>query len=340
MNRLDGKKILFLGPRFFGYEKEIITEMEGRGAFVDWLPDRPFDIPIMTALTRLSPQLVIPFADRLYESLLMKWGSSHYDFILVINGQTLSTKLLKLLRESFPKAKLILYMWDSIENRPGMIKNLHYFDAMLSFDPMSVRTHGMQLRPLFFGKGFQGQSSDVSDYDLSFIGTIHSDRYAVINSLRKNMPDFLKAYWYLYLKAPWVYHAFRIGKPAMRSARKAEFSFTPLDKYFVQSIFSRSKAVVDIEHPKQRGLTIRTLETFGSHKKLVTTNSHVKEVDFYNSNNIFVIDRESPVITADFLAAPYIKPSQELYKKYTIEGWLDEILGLQSNTLISHEAPL
>jgi hypothetical protein len=328
MKRLDGKKILFLGPRFFGYEKEIINEMEGRGAEVDWLPDRPFDTTMMTAITRMCPGLVIPFADRLYESLLMKWGSSHYDFILVINGQTLSSKLLKVLRGSFPHAKLILYMWDSIENRPGIIKDLHNFDAAFSFDPASVRNYGMQLRPLFFGKGFQEQGRDKSYYDLSFIGTIHSDRYSVINTLRKNLPPKLNTYWYLYLKAPWVYHAFRMGKPGMRSATKKEFNFIPLSKNVVQSIFACSKAIIDVEHPKQRGLTMRTLETFGSHKKLVTTNSHILSYDFYNSANIFVIDRKSPVITSDFLEAPYIKPSQELYRRYTIEGWLDEICGL------------
>lgn len=328
MKRLGGKRILLIAPRFFGYEREIRSEMERRGAVVDWLPDRPFDTPLMTALTLHKPHWVLPSADRLYERLLLQMGATHYDTILVINGQTLSHKMLRTLRTSFPVAKVVLYMWDSIDNRRGVVDNLPLFDTAFSFDPWSARSHGMRQRSLFFSKGFEQPPSDDFDYHLSFVGTAHTDRYAVVSRLRRSLLPEMRGYWYLYLQAPWVYHAYRVSNPTMRQARRDEFQFAPLNKTILQSVFSRSIAVVDIEHPRQRGLTMRTFETMGSHKKLITTNAQVRDYDFFNEDNICVIDRAVPHIPSAFLESPFVSISPELYRRYSIEGWLDEVLEL------------
>lgn len=328
MKRLDGKRVLLVAPRFFGYELEIRSEIERRGAVVDWLPDRPFDTPLMTALTRQKPQWVLPSADRLYERLLMQMGATDYDTILVVNGQTLSCKLLSNLRTSFPVARVVLYMWDSIDNRPGAVDNLPLFDATFSFDPLNARRYGMRQRPLFFSKGFERPPHNDFDYHLSFVGTAHTDRYSVISRLRHSLSPELRSYWYLYLQAPWVYHAYRVCNPAMRQARRDEFQFEPLNKTALQSVFSRSLAVVDIEHPRQRGLTMRTFETMGSHKKLITTNAQVRDYDFFNGDNICVVDREMPRVPSTFLELPFAPLLPELYRRYSIEGWVDEVLDL------------
>jgi hypothetical protein len=327
-----------MAPRFFGYEQDVRREIERRGAIVDWLPDRPFDTPLFTALTRLKPQWILPHADRLYERLLAQFGASHYDFILIINGQTLSRRTLTLLRASFPTAKLVLYMWDSIENRRGAVEKLPQFDVIFSFDPISARHYGMRLRPLFFSKGVERPAAPSFDYHVSFIGTMHADRYAVIEQLRRNLDPGLRTYWYLYLQAPWVYYAYRAAKPAMRRARRDEFRFVPLDRATVQSVFSRSRAVIDIEHPRQRGLTIRTFDVIGAHKKLITTNAHVRDYDFFRSENICVINRDQPSVPVSFLESSFVPLSAALYHRYSIEGWVDEVLELEpsSQVLVSN----
>lgn len=328
MKRLDGRRVLLIAPRFFGYEREIRNEIERRGAVVDWLPDRPFDTPLMTALTRYKPQWVLPSADRLYERLLLEKGAKHYDTILVVNGQTLSHQMLSSLRTSFPAARLVLYMWDSIDNRRGVVDNLPFFDTTFSFDPLSARNYGMRLRPLFFSKGFERSPGDDFDYHLSFVGTAHTDRYGVVSRLRQSLLPELRSYWYLYLQAPWVYHAYRVSNQAMRQARRDEFQFEPLNKMALQSVFSRSLAIVDIEHPRQRGLTMRTFETTGSHKKLITTNAQVREYDFFNDNNICIVDRAEPRVPSAFLESPFTPLLPALYRRYSIEGWVDEVLDL------------
>ncbi|HEY0489996.1 MAG TPA: hypothetical protein VGD30_10825 [Telluria sp.] len=326
MMRLDGKRVLLIAPRFFGYEREIRAEIARRGAVVDWLPDRPFDTPLMTGLTRHKPEWVLPAADRLYRRELEKLDGTPYDLILVVNGQTLSNAMLRSLKADFPRAKLVLYMWDSIENRGGVVANLPLFDAAYSFDPHDARRYGMHARPLFFSKGFERPPAPDFDFHLSFIGTAHTDRYAVVSRIKAQLPPQLRPYWYLYLQAPWVLQAYRLTNPTMRQARREEFEFTPLDKATLQSVFARSLAVVDIEHPRQRGLTMRTFETMGSHKKLITTNPEVRDYDFFNASNICVVDRQAPRIPAAFLESTFEPLAPSLYRHYSIEGWVDEVL--------------
>jgi hypothetical protein len=321
------KRVLLMAPRFFGYEQDIAAELRRRGAHVEMLPDRPFDTPFMTAVTRFRRKWMIGAADRLYRRLIKGFGRTDYDLFLVVNGQTLSRDLLSELRRTMPGTKFVLYMWDSIENRQSVVDNLDLFDARFSFDPNAVERFGMQLRPLFFVPGFERAPDDKAEFDISFVGTAHTDRYQVVASVERNLPPSIRRYWYLYLQAAWVFTAYKLTNPALRGASKGEFHFDPLTKAAVQDIFFRSRAILDIEHPRQSGLTMRTFETIGASKKLVTTNARIQNYDFFDPQNICVIDRADSRVPADFLESPYRPVAPALYAKYSIAGWLDEILG-------------
>lgn len=330
MNELLGKKILLVVPRFFGYEKEILEELQRHGALVDWLPDRPFNTPALTALTKVAPQLIFPMAGRLYEKLLGQFGSTHYDWILVINGQTLSAPFLRRLRGDYPAAKFVLYLWDSLANRSHVRNNLSMFDRVLSFDHVDAKKYNLILRPLFYGRGFSKTKHVVKPalYDISFVGTAHSDRFSVVDRVKAQLSSDVTAFWYLYLQAPWVMHYYRLTKPGMKHARMGDFKFDPLSKAQVQDIFSESNCILDIEHPSQVGLTMRTFETLGAQKKMVTTNVNARDYDFFKPENICIIDRTEPEISVDFLKTPFVPVDDATYAKYAIEGWLKEVLAI------------
>ena len=66
----------------------------------------------------------------------------------------------------------------------------------------------------------------------------------------------------------------------------------------------------------------------GSHKKLITTNALVRDYDFYKQENICIIDRAAPCVPNAFLESPFVPLPTELYRRYSIEGWVDEVLDL------------
>ncbi|CAG8871261.1 hypothetical protein PS627_04374 [Pseudomonas fluorescens] len=321
---LANKKVLFVAPQFFGYEQEIRGEIERRGAQVDFLLDRPFSSAFLKAITRWRRQWVMSAADRYYRENTNIHGD--YDYVFVVNGQTLSSGVLEEWRERFSRAKFFLYMWDSFGNRKDVVDNLRYFDHAFTFDRDDASNQNIHFRPLFFSKGFEAGVDAPKEWDISFVGTAHTDRYAVASNVAKGLGAEVRAHWYLFLQAKWVYWLYRVINPGFRSAKLADFRFDPLTKADVQRVFFGSAAVLDIEHPRQTGLTMRTLETLGARKKLVTTNASVKSYDFFSPNNICVIDRKDPVVPSDFLQTPYIDVEPAIYQRYRLEGWLDEIL--------------
>ncbi len=323
---LVNKQVLFVAPNFFGYGQEIKQEMEKQGARVDLLIDRPFKSSFMKGLTTLNRQMVMGIAKQYYQKKLLEYGRSHYDLVFVINGQTLSPQILSQWRQSFPKAQFVLYIWDSINNRQTIQKNFEFFDYCFSFDKKDAEFFGLNFQPLFFSKGFENTVRHDISYDISFVGTAHSNRYSVISALSEVFSKNVRFYKYLYLQAKWVYFYYKITNPAFKSSTMDEFFFNPLDKEKVQQIFFQSTSILDIEHPLQSGLTIRSLEALGAKKKLITTNQNIADYDFYNPENILILDKNVLTMKKDFFYTPYKEVDDFIYKKYSISGWLTQII--------------
>ncbi len=323
----ENKRILLIAPNYFGYDQDIKTKLESLGAKVDFIFDRPFSTPILKAITRLRRDLILPIADRFFEEQLDRLASPNYDIVFVIQGEGLSPKVLQLIRTRFPQASLTLYMWDSFRNKPNLVGNIKYFDRCFSFDSKDCSTYGMQFRPLFFNDGFDSPTVEETHYDVSFIGTAHSDRYSIVKNLHQALPNNSKTYFYLYLQAEWYYHYQKLTNRHLVGAKISEFEFAPLAKSKVQEVFGQSFSVLDIEHPDQIGLTMRTFETLGAQKKLITTNKAVIEYDFFHPDNILVVPRDGRFnIPAAFFEEPVTPLASPLYEKYSLAGWLDEVL--------------
>ncbi len=326
LNNLTNKQILFVAPSFFGYENEIKQALEQRGAQVDLLMDRPFKSSFMRGVTAINRQMVMEIANRHYQKKIIAYARSHYDLVFVINGQTLSPPILSQWRRTFPRAKFVLYAWDSIRNRQTIKKNFEFFDHCFSFDKKDADFFGLKFHPLFFSQGFENTSPQNITYDISFIGTAHTTRYSVVSMMSQFFSKNVRFYKYLYLQAKWVYFYYKATNPTYKSSVINEFAFNPLDKETVQQVFLKSKSILDIEHPLQTGLTIRSLEALGAKKKLITTNKNIIDYDFYNPENILIIDRNEPKVKEEFFYKPYIEVDSLIYEKYSISGWLDHLL--------------
>lgn len=320
------KTTLLIAPRFFGYDRAIADELEAQGAVVDRIYDRPFDSPHMAAITRFAPEMVARFAAPLYRRQIADYGRSHYDLILIVNGQTLATELLAELRVTFPSAYIVLYLWDSIDNRRSVRSNLSLVDHCLSFDPHDALKYQMMLRPLFFTRQFYEPSLLAQDIDISFVGTAHTDRAAVVKRVNAALANDVQRYWFLFLQARWVFYSRKFFDRRMKTCRMSDFTFEPMPSEALRNIFWRSRSILDIEHPRQRGLTMRTFETVGAGRKLITTNANIRDYDFYDPRNILVIDRACPTnLETSFFKEEYHPLPDEQYHYYSISGWLASV---------------
>ena len=100
----------------------------------------------------------------------------------------------------------------------------------------------------------------------------------------------------------------------------------------VNHYINRSKVLLDINRLGQSGLTFRVFESLGLEKKLITTNADIKNYDFYNPNNILVIDEKNPIIPMEFFENDYEKIPNSILEKYTLKGWTNHVI-LKGNSL-------
>ena len=98
--------------------------------------------------------------------------------------------------------------------------------------------------------------------------------------------------------------------------------FSKSYKYYLDS-----KIILDIAHPHQKGLSFRPYEAIGLRKKLITTNKDIVNYDFYNPNNIFVIeDIDNITIPLEFFKTDYQEIDIKLREKYHIKNWIHNII--------------
>ena len=105
-------------------------------------------------------------------------------------------------------------------------------------------------------------------------------------------------------------------------------SFKPKSASELSNIIKNSKIILDANDINQQGLTIRTLETLLSGKKMITTNSDIANYDFYNPNNILIVNRDEISIPDNFFESDYEPIDEEVLNKYTAMGWIKDVFKL------------
>lgn len=325
MSRLKSKKILFFTTNFFGYENIIKEEMERKGAKVHLYDERGNLSSIEKIILRKFPILLYRKINRYYKKIINTEEKFNPDFIFFISPESITRKCMARFREQFPHAKFILYMWDSIRNINAKFV-YPMFDYCLSFDSSDCNRYGFKFRPLFFIKSFENEKpKDNFLYDFSFIGTIHSDRAKILYKLKKEFEkNGNKYFFYLYVPGKLMLVLRYILNPYVRKLKSFVYT-SAMRKDGIANISKHARCIIDINHPKQNGLTMRTIETLGLEQKILTTNKEIQQYDFYQPENQLVFDRHNLTINFANLAKPYISTPKETYCKYKISSWLEDI---------------
>ena len=320
---------LFIAASFFGYANEIGSVLKKRGRGVMWFEDRPRIDNLTKAKIRLAPQLMERRADSYFADIVRQASKHPIRDVFVIKAEAMSIKSLSLMRKSFPKARFTLYFWDSYRNMPANSSaKVDLFDRTFSFDPIDVaKDSRLAYRPLFFLNEYSTLASLEQDIDVLFVGTLHTDRYKVLRNIENCIPKHLSFRKILYVRSRALLGLQGLANPGIwiHPSKADEVIYKPLGKDAMVKLVARSRAVIDIERDVQAGYTMRTLEMLGAGKKLITTNPRVSQADFYDSQNIVVIDRKNPRIDPGFFEYPYRTPSAEIVRRYSIESWLDEL---------------
>ncbi|MCO7472009.1 hypothetical protein NJG16_18210 [Stenotrophomonas maltophilia] len=327
---LAGKRVLFIAPMFFGYEKLIKAELERQGAHVDFHPDRPGADFLTKALIRIDRRLLAKRIAKHYSDIVNAGAGTRYDHVLVIRGEAISLQIIARIRETQPSAKLTLYLWDSMHYNPNARLIKRHFDSVLSFDRVDVAENpDIGFLPLFFANEYARAAEWTGGYtyDACFIGTIHTDRYRILEKLLDSLErDGRKVFVYCYYPSKILHRLRSVVDPGFRrfSSKYVNFVGLPLPK--VVDYICTSRCVIDINRPDQKGLTMRTIEALGAQRKLITTNEDISSYDLYRASGVEIVDRDAPVVNDDFMCSEEKPFDEDVRSRYSVTNWAREVL--------------
>ena len=84
-----------------------------------------------------------------------------------------------------------------------------------------------------------------------------------------------------------------------------------------------SKALLEIVKEDVSGITLRALEGIFFGKKLITNNKFIKMYDFYNPNNIFILEDDNLSNLKNFISSKYEPIDKTIIDYYDFEEWVN-----------------
>lgn len=321
---LTGRNVLLIGIGFYDYELAIADELQRQGATVFLYDELPSYLR-RGAFASLLRRFNVDIRDQIrihHETILNEVSEHHIDHLLVIKGEHITPWFLDSLRAAHGKVQLISYHWDSLARYPSLVGLQSYFDKVYTFDAQDAkRFPNFNLRPLFYRPEITQKSSNAVNniYDLSFVGWLHHDRLRQIDDIHL-WADIHRLKTFFYLYTGW-FTSLRLrlqGRGKFVKSRTMDFI-----KYV--HLLHGSRAIVDLPHPDQTGLTMRAIEAVGAGKKLITTSRSIVNYDFYRKENILIIDSECPQIDNYFLDTPTVELPAETIAKYSLHQWVMEL---------------
>jgi hypothetical protein len=320
---LEGKRAIVIAPKFFNYEKEITKELKALGVEVIFFYDNLYGNfnDIIRAIAPPVFSSMISGYQRRIIALAKKEQSIHpIDFFFVIKGVIQNENFLLEMRAVLPDTKFIMYQWDSLRNYQ-FAQFVRHYDHVYSFDREdSLKLENVTYLPLFFLKKYQIERSQPPEIDISFCASYSKERSKILEQIIASYEGKLNLKFLLYMKR------LSLLKYLVKNKRyPLYYTLKKMNSDQLADIMKRSKAVIDIHSPAQSGLTIRTLEVLAAGCKLITTNDMIQEEDFYNEEQITVINRNDAVLKTEFINAPFdhtIKPGLMACR---IDNWMKRI---------------
>ena len=248
----------------------------------------------------------------------------HQDQILVLNADTFDHSTLEYMKKS--TNRFITFLYDNLDRFPVQDK-LHFFDKIYSFDDKDIEKHEFERLTNYNYLPFLSQEKQNPSEDALYITSYDKKRIKQLEILSRKFEELrLKFDLYVIGKKSWKN---QLMKPF--SKNKIVFTRKRINHENLPEFYKRTKVILDLMRENQYGLSFRVFEAMALEKKIITDNEKIKNYDFYNPNNILVLDKDFSNITKDFFETPYQPLPEEIYKKYTLEKWVERVFNLENN---------
>jgi hypothetical protein len=249
------------------------------------------------------------------------------DYSLTIRADIFDSILIKEIIKLTPNN--YAYQWDGLSRFERIIELIPLFNKFYIFDKKDLfqKDKTYPTTNFYFDcyeSLFQNKSPE---YDIYYIGSYD-------NRIKKLIPICEKLFEKGY-KLNII-----LGCSPKKELKKypyITFAKKRLSYYENLEMVANCKCIIDLsQNTIHSGLSFRPFEALGYNKKLITTNSIIKNYDFYDDKNIFVINENCDYNYIDtFLNSIYNDIDPTIKNKYSFSNWLKYILEIEGNTPIN-----
>ena len=174
------KKILFLNRSFYIYDKIIKEKLENRGFEVLSYSIKP-KLSIWKRYSRDSKTMLEKAASMQQEHIMQNINNEkNVVAVFLLAGQDMQANTLHRLKQIFPKAYFLWYLWDNIANLKNYKQISDIFDRIVSFDLIESVQNNISYLPLFYSKKREIKGYK---YELSMIASDIDDRLEIIRQI-------------------------------------------------------------------------------------------------------------------------------------------------------------
>jgi len=242
----------------------------------------------------------------------LKKNNQIQDVILTIKGDFITPESI-LEFKNYTK-KSIGFFNDNTYRCPKIKRVLHCFDDVFSFEKEDCANFNLKFASNWIYNSENATNENQFEYDVFNISSIDK-RLPILKRIAANLASQNSKFKFI------IYDKKQKDNDENITYIRSHMPLSEVNDYI-----SRSKVLLDINRLGQSGLTFRVFESLGLEKKLITTNTDIKNYDFYNPNNILIIDEKNPIIPMEFFENEYEKIPDSILEKYTLKGWTNHVI--------------
>lgn len=312
------KKVLIIAPKYMGYMEKVADVLRKNNNIVVtdihipeykystlWLKIKNF------FLKNIGKDLKFEYREKYIKKVI---GNENYDIILIVRPDMLSFKSLEQLKSKTPLLKA--YFFDGINHYQRKLKTVKYFNEVYSFEPADCAKFGFIPITNFIYEETQINSENKKlKYCIFNISSYDKKRFPVLLKISSILKDQKKDFKII------VKTNKKVNTNNLIEIIREPMSFKDIKLVLMETI-----CMLDLgQIRKHRGLTFRVFEAMGFHKKLITNNPDIVNYDFYDPQNILIIDENNINIPDSFLYSCYNPIPKKIFKKYTLNTWVKTV---------------
>lgn len=316
-------KICVISFDFWNYDAHIVRELRRKGIDAHHLNIGSYQHKNISSRVQntfskvfLKRNLKNELRQKMMLEKLQKLGPQ--DQILVINPELIERKYHEEIRKFTPK--YIAYLYDSLARCPAE-HLFDLFDEIFSFDQEDAKKHDFKLITNYNYLP-QGKIQNEAKFDLVYLASFDNRRNVVDQILRKMKDLKLSAQVIIVGKKSWKKKVL----PDKNSSIIYKTKRIPHEN--ISDYYKKGKVLLDLMRDNQTGLSFRIFEAMALKKKIITNNPTIKDYDFYQPENILVLNKDLSNLEKSFFETPYQELKPEIYQKYTLENWVKTVFKL------------